>query len=275
MSNIPIFKATTTLDKYLHKNIYNFIEKKEDCECLLIGGKKIDLSEYPNLKGIFKTGVGTDNLPFKEAENRGIEICLPSLKTCEYIYEETASFTCHLIFNFLYKNIGDWESWFKKPRQALCEKKALIIGKGRIGKKVFDKLNLFMKVDSYDILTDKPDSLKGKVKNADIISLHLPLNKETEGMIDSEFLSFMKDGALIVNTARASIINEMDLLKELKNKRIKCALDVFWEEPYKLNLNDFDKKNLSVTPHLASTCDEFLDSAEKDFNNFLKSFKTH
>ena len=270
MHSIPIFKATNTLDDYIDKNKYDFVKNKKEALCLLIGGKNINLSEYPNLKGIFKTGVGTDNLPFEKAKKFGIEICLPSLETCEYIYEETASFACHLILNSLYKNIGDWETWYKKPRQALFKKKALILGKGKIGKKVYEKMKLFMDVDSYDILTDKPESLKGKLNHADVISIHIPLNSDTKGIINSEFLSNMKDGALLVNTARAPIINETDLFNEIKSKRIKCALDVFWDEPYKKNLTTFDHNHLSFTPHLASTCKEFLISAEKDFYNFLK-----
>ena len=269
MKNNLVLKGTTTLDQYLHKRDYKFTKNKEQAECLLIGGKKINLVEYPNLKGIFKTGVGTDNLPFEEAKQRNIKICLPSVETCNFIFEETATFTCHLIFKSLYQNIGDWNNWYKHPRKAISNHNALIIGKGKIGKKVFDKLKLFMNVDSYDILTDKPASLKEKISKADILTIHVPLNKSTEGMINKEKLSWMKDNALLVNTARAQIINELDLYKELKNKRIKSAIDVFWNEPYNGILLKINHQNFIKTPHLASTCNEFLASAEEDFFKFL------
>jgi len=269
MKSINIFKGTTTLDDYLERRSYKFTNVKEIAQCLLIGGKKIILSEYPNLKGIFKTGVGTDNLPFKEAKERDIKICLPSPKTCNYIYEETANFTCHLIFKSLYNKVGNWDKWYKLPRNAISEQNVLILGKGKIGTKVFEKLKLFMKVDSFDILIDRPEVLQSKIQDADIVSIHVPLNKDTEGMIDKEKLSWMKDGALLVNTARAQIINEKDLFNELKSKRIKTALDVFWEEPYDGIILGVDTNNLIATPHLASTCKEFLINAEKDFFNFL------
>ena len=269
MKSINIFKGTNTLDLYIKRRDYKFTQNKAITECLLIGGKKINLSEYPNLKGIFKTGVGTDNLPFKEAKERNIKICLPSSKTCDFIYEETASFTCHLIFKALYKSVGNWDKWYKKPRNAISKQNILILGKGKIGTKVFQKLKLFMNVDSFDILTDRPEALKSKINNADIVSIHVPLNKDTEGMIDKEKLSWMKDGALLVNTARAQIINEEDLYNELKSERIKSALDVFWQEPYDGIMLSVNKNNLITTPHLASTCKEFLINAEEDFFNFL------
>ena len=63
-----------------------------DANVLLVGGKAIDLDNYPKLQGIFKTGVGTDNLPFETAKERGIEIALPQSETCQIIFKETASF---------------------------------------------------------------------------------------------------------------------------------------------------------------------------------------
>lgn len=271
MKNIYVYKGTSTLDEFLRNDSYTFTNDKSISECLLIGGKEIDLSEYPKLKGIFKTGVGTDNLPFSSAKERDIKICLPSSKTCDFIYEETAAFTCHLILNRLYQNIGKWEEWYKKPRNAICNLRALIVGKGKIGTKVFNKLSTFMNVDSFDILNNKPEEFEGKIRNADIISIHVPLSKETRDMFNKETLSWMKEGSLLVNTARAAIINETDLYYELINKRINCAIDVFWKEPYNGLISNLKQNNVSMTPHLASTCNEFLISAEEDFYKFLQT----
>ena len=70
----------------------------------------------------------------------------------------------------------------------------------------------------------------------------------------------MKDNTLIVNTSRGHIINEKDLYIELFNKRLNAALDVFWQEPYNGILMSIPEENLIVTPHIASTCKEFLES---------------
>ena len=269
MSKIYVYKGTNTLDEFFRNHEYKFTKDKSIAECLLVGGKEIDLDEYPNLRGIFKTGVGTDNLPFSLAKERNIEICLPSSKTCEFIYEETASFTCYLILKSLYQDIGRWKEWYKKPRKALCNQNVLVVGKGKIGTRVFNKLSTFMNVDSFDIITDKPNDLKEKISQSDIITLHIPLNEDTRGMFNKEKLSWMRDGSLIVNTARAGIINESDLFNELINKRISCAIDVFWREPYNGIISKIQQKNVQLTPHLASTCIDFLISAEEDFCKFL------
>src|SRR4030042_4541493 len=104
-----IYKATNTLDGYLPALQYT--ENKSEAIVMLVGGKKFTLADFPKLRGIFKTGIGTDNLLFDEAAARGVNIALPSEATCDIIYEETSAFTCHLILSGLYAGAGEWASW--------------------------------------------------------------------------------------------------------------------------------------------------------------------
>ena len=147
-SKIQVFKATNTLDGYISS--INFTEKKELADYLLIGGKPIDLGVFPRLKGIFKTGVGLDNLPFEEATKKNVRIGLPSDNTKEIIYEETADFSCGLIFNGIYSNQGDWENWTKKNRRQTAKLSLLIVGSGKIGTRVKNTMNAFMEVMVHD-----------------------------------------------------------------------------------------------------------------------------
>ena len=268
---MKIFKGTNTLDNYLPQDL-NFTSIKKDSEILLIGGKNINLSEFPNLKGIFKTGVGTDNLPFEEAKTKNISIALPSKSTSEIIFEETASFTCFLILKGLYQNSGNWELWKKEARKSLKKTTLLVIGAGRIGKRVLKKMSNFMEIESYDVLTDKEDNLKSKIQNADVITLHIPLNASTNNMFDANKLAWIKDNALLVNTSRAQVINENDLYDELIKKRFKCAIDVFWQEPYLGKLANLSEDHFIKTPHIASACEEFIKFTTIDFLNFIKKF---
>ena len=268
---MKIYKATNTIDNYLPNNL-NFTLSKKETDILLIGGKNIKLSEFPNLKGIFKTGVGVDNIPFEEAKIKNISIGLPSESTSEIIYEETASFTCFLILKGIYLNSGDWYSWKKEARKSLKDKNLLVIGAGRIGKRVLKKMSDFMNIDSYDILKDEEITLKGKIKNADVISLHIPLDESTKNMFDANKLSWIKDDALLVNTSRAPVISEDDLFNELINNRFKCAADVFWKEPYKGKLADLPEDIFMKTPHIASTCKEFIKNTTIDFIEFTNKF---
>ena len=87
------------------------------------------------------------------------------------------------------------------------------------------------------------------LRQSKIISLHNTLTPSTRGMIGEK--EMIQDGALLVNTARAPIINEAALLNALKSKRFFAALDVFWEEPLKPDSNLLSLHNVLCTPHIA------------------------
>ena len=83
---MKIWKNTFTLDGYDEGLI--FTEEKKIADIAFIGSKPIDLINFPNLKGIFRAGIGKDNVPEKEAEKRGIIVRYPSLETVDIIFEE-------------------------------------------------------------------------------------------------------------------------------------------------------------------------------------------
>ncbi len=93
----------------------------------------------------------------------------------------------------------------------------------------------------------------------DIVSVHLPLNKDTKGIIGQEELSAMKPTAIIINTARGAIINETDLITALEQKQIAGAgLDVFEKEPIDSNNKLLKMDNVVLTPHVAYKTEEAL-----------------
>jgi len=266
-----VYKLTSTLNGFIPE--VEFTESKEDAEFIVVGGKAFNLAEFPKLKGVFKTGVGTDNLPFEEAAKRGIKIELPQESTRDIIFEETANFTCYLILKGAYLDYGDWASWKKANRTILNRHKLLLIGQGRIGSKVKTKMDRLMDVDTFDILTNAKEELDYKMAVADCVSIHLPLNDDTRGMFNANLLAKLKNGALLVNTSRGPIVDEEALKNELDSERIRAAFDVFWKEPYEGSLADLPEDRFIKSPHVASTCKEFLEETAKDFINFMKSFK--
>lgn len=263
-----IYKATNTLDGYLPS--LNYTEDKDQAEIILVGGKKFFLDDFPQLRGIFKTGVGTDNLPFEEAAARSVTITLPSEKTCDTIFEETASFTCHLILNGLYAGGGDWNRWEKVVRPTLHHQQLLVVGAGRVGQRVADKMRNFMKVDTYDSATDPLEDFETKVRRADCVTLHVPLTETTDALFNAERLTWLHDGALLVNTSRGQVIHEDSLYKELSTERLRAAIDVFWKEPYCGKLTELPADRFIRTPHIASTCKEFIQGTATDFLRFLE-----
>jgi phosphoglycerate dehydrogenase-like enzyme len=262
-----IFKATNTLDGYLPELTYT--TAKEEAEVILVGGKPFDLAEFPKLKGVFKTGVGTDNLPFDRAKKLGVKIALPSPETCDTIYDETAAFTCHLIFCALYAGCGEWDSWKKVDRPMTSGRTLLVIGTGRIGGKVVEKMQKLVTVTTFDAATDPATALEALIRAADCISLHIPLMPATQGFFGIEKLAWMKDGAALVNTARGPVVDEDALFAELNSGRLRAAFDVYWKEPYRGILADLPADRFIRSPHIASTCKEFLQGTANDFLNFL------
>jgi phosphoglycerate dehydrogenase-like enzyme len=257
------WKNTATIDA-LVPDLLNTVDAAE-AEIAVIGSKPIDLSAMPNLKGIFKCGVGTDNVPFEEAKARGIEVCMPSEQTKRYIFEETANFAVYLVFRMLFSDIGEVDGWVKQSRGFLGNKQVLVIGQGNIGAHVARKLSPSVDVLTFDILQNSMDELQDLIARADVITLHVPLSETTTGFIDSERLSWMKDNAALVNTGRGPVVDEDALYAEIDSGRLRAAFDVFWKEPYKGKLKQFHPERFLMSPHVSSNCENFLTGLGSDF----------
>ena len=227
------------------------------------------LSEFPNLKGIFRAGIGKDNVPEKEAIDRGISVKYPSKDTVDSIFNETATFTCNLIFRMLYGYVGSLEPWYKYDRQEMLQKTLLVIGTGNIGQRVVKFMEPFMRVITFDILHNNESDLNELISKADCITLHIPKMDENEAFFNREKLAAMKDGAILVNTARGSIVDEDALFAEISSGRLRAAFDVFWQEPYIGKLKKFHPDKFYMSPHIAGYTDSFLLGCRKALNSLM------
>lgn len=269
---MKIWKNTQTLDSYVPL-LAAANAAPEEAELAVVGSKKFDILAMPNLKTIFKCGVGADNVDFAACSERGIHVIFPSEKTTNIIYEETANFTVFLILDRLYAGAGQVESWSKYQRPFLGSRVVLLIGQGNIGCRVKEKLGTFLKVRSYDTATDDMNRLEPLVHIADVVSLHIPLITSTFGWFDAEKLGWMKNGAALVNTSRGAIVDEDALYREIVEGRLSAAFDVFWEEPYRGKLAAFPPHIFRMTPHVASTCEDFLKSLGQDLLTIIDRMK--
>jgi glycerate dehydrogenase len=157
-------------------------------------------------------------------------------------------------------NCPDFCFW-NYPLIELSGKTMGIIGFGRIGQAVANIAVAFgMKVLAYD--TYKNEALESPnikyaelnhiYRNADVISLHVPLFESTRGMINKDSISKMKKSAMIINTSRGPLINEQDLAEALNSGAIAgAAVDVVSTEPAKMDNPLLSAKNCIVTPHIA------------------------
>ena len=144
-----------------------------------------------------------------------------------------------------------------------------IVGFGSIGSKVAEIGEaLGMKVNIYS--RDKEAAIA-----SDVVSLHCPLNEETAGLVDREFVSKMKDGAILINTARGGLVDEEALADALKRGKLRGAgLDVTVNEPPEEGCPLLECENCRITPHVAfmpaETRKKVLDITAGNLAAFIK-----
>ena len=178
---------------------------------------------------------------------------------------------------------GSWGYRNSLESQEVAGKHLLIIGYGRIGKKIAEMASAFdLKISVFDPFLQKPkilknivieDNLLKAIKNADFISLHLP-NSGIPILGATEIFA-MKPSAIVINTARGGLIDDKALASALKENRVAAAgIDVFLEEPPALNHPYSDIDTAILSPHSAGLSRE---SAERmaiiSVKNILDFFK--
>lgn len=137
-----------------------------------------------------------------------------------------------------------------------------IVGLGRIGKRMAHiSRNVFKRVVAYDpylidgdfpAYVERVGSLQELAREADVVSVHTPLNNETRGMLDARFFAAMKRGTYFVNTARGAIVNIPDLLQALESGAVAAAgLDVLPQEPVAADSPLLTHPRVVLTPHAA------------------------
>ena len=259
---------THTFDKLTKENDICITNCPQEADLLVLGAARVDYSNFSSLKAVYRFGIGSENIDFEFLKRRDIPVYFPSEATKNILYEATANFTVFGILSMLYQGaFGDADLWKKKERDYLGEKIVLVIGTGNIGRRVAEKLKAFMKVKIYDISRNKPEELGPLIRLADVITIHIPLNKQTEGFFGKEKLSWAKPDTLFVNTARGALYDENSLYDKLSTTSCSAFFDVFWKEPYEGKLKSLGKDKFFMTPHSASNIKEFVQAG---FNEILK-----
>ena len=275
----------------------NLISKLPDFDGITLRRGKIDaeiLEKCKKLKVISRHGVGYDNVDIKFLKENKISLLVTATTTSTSPAEHIMFMILNISrsFNLFDESVrnGKFDKIMHMKHNSfeLFNKKILIVGFGRIGKKLIKKcLGFDIEVLVYDPFVDKKiiESLGGKkinsldegLKEAHILSLSVPLTKDTHNMINLEKMKIMKKTAIIINTSRGGIINEKDLNTALDTEIIYGAgIDVFEKEPPEENNPLLKNKKVLLSPHAATFTRECTsDMAIQTAQNIIDFFENN
>ena len=249
-------------------------EAAKDVDIIVVRSTKVNektITEAQNLNLIVRAGAGYNNINVAAANKRGVYVANCPGKNAMAVAELALGLMISLdrqipdnVHDF--KN-GNWNKAKYSKAKGLYGKTLAIIGMGNIGKEVAIRANAMgMSVYGKDIsriegVAYKDFSEFDKVLPlADVISLHLPVTPQTRGMFNEEMFGYMKEGAILINTSRAEVIDEDALIKAVKEKNIRVGLDVFVGEPESKSgsvsskLQELD--NVYVTHHIGASTEQ-------------------
>jgi len=227
------------------------------------------IASAPRLKMIIRGGVGIDNIDKAAATQRGIAV----RNTPQASAIAVAELTFALLIAVPNRLIDAHNSmkagqWLKKDlkRTELFGKTLGLVGIGRIASEVATRARAFgMRTLAYDPYVKTSDAavmvpgLKDLFREADYITMHVPLTDETKGMVNSETISWMKNGVVLVNTGRGKCIVEADLAAALAAGKVAAyATDVFFSDPPPADSPILSAPNVIMTPHIGASSKENL-----------------
>lgn len=252
--------------------------KVKEADYLLVSGRlKINrtvLENATNIKMIQRTGVGLDSIDLEYIRNHDIPFYVNRGVNAQSVAEHTILLMLASLRNLVEINENTKRGIWKKQAQGVCTHKLCgktvgLIGMGAIGRKVAGMLKAFgakvlyndvskMKQEDENALGIKFSTREEIIEKSDIISLHCPLTDDTRHMINDRAVNKMKNGVILINTARGGLIDEAALINGIKNGKIAGAgIDVYEKEPVD-NSEVLNLQNVITTPHIGGvTYDSF------------------
>lgn len=249
-----------------------------------------NLKEARNLKYIGLFATGYNNIDIEYCKERGIVVC----NSPSYSTDSVAQLTFSLILELTnrvcdYRELVDKGDWIKSrtfsmfpiPLIELAGKTLGIIGFGSIGRKTAEIALAFgMKVIAYNRSEKTAEGveftdLDTLLSQSHIVSLHCPLNAQSQNLINEKTIAKMKDGAFLINTARGPIVDEQALANALNSGKLAGAgVDVLCKEPMSEDCPLYKARNCIITPHIAwaglETRERLLDIVFGNIESFLQ-----
>lgn len=230
------------------------------------------LEAAPRLKVVSRHGVGFDNIPIDYCTARGIPVTVVGDVNAISVAEQTMFLILAAARNGVELDEavrhGDFGARSRIIGIELKGRTLLVVGFGRIGREVAKRAQAFgMRIVAYDPFADRHatpdidfvDILADGLAVADVVTVHVPLHAETRRLIGRNEISALRDGAIIVNTARGGIIDEEALVTAMGSGKIRAAgLDTFETEPLPVGHPLLALRKAVLSPHSAALTEESL-----------------
>ena len=267
-------------------------ERIKDADAIICNKTPLNentIKDAKNLKYIGLFATGYNNIDTKYADKRGITVCNAGSYSTDAVAQHTFAF----ILNH-FNNVANYDAFVKDsgwinsetfspfvfPLNELAGKTIGIIGCGSIGMKVAEIAHAFgMKVLAYSRHAGKNTYIKWTAFNtllaeSDVVTVHCPLNEQSEKMFNRDTFTKFKNGAYFINTARGGVLDENALYDALESGKLSgAAIDVLETEPMDKDCVLMKAKNITLTPHIAwapiETRIRLLDIVISNLENFI------
>ena len=263
------------------------------CNKTPLNPETLSLATHLKYIGLFATGY--NNIDVEYCRAKGITVCNAGSYSTDAVCQHTFALILEALNrvgdynNFVHQ--GNWKnsltfSPFAFPLSEISQKTIGIVGYGSIGKAVAKVANAFnMKVLAYKRTPVEDNSVTFTdfdtiLKESDIVTVHCPLNKDSEKMFDSKAFGKMKDGSIFINTARGGVMDENALVDALESGKLSFAgIDVLETEPMAQDCPLCGVKNCIITPHIAwapmETRERLMGIVTGNIRNYLNNNPTN
>lgn len=258
------------------------VEAARDADGLIINQAPITaavIEQLERCKVMVRYGVGVDTIDLAAATRKGIMV----VNVPGYCTDEVADHALTLLLGLIRKLPGSMDylrsgGWVHEPLRSVHRLSTLtlgIFGFGRIGRAVAQRAKGFgfrliacdpyVSNDLFEAMEVERVDEDALLAGSDVVTLHMPANGETRRIINADRLSRLKQGALLVNTARGALVDTPALLAALDSGQLAgAALDVLDTEPIPADHPIWQRKNVILTPHLAWYSEESLLQLQRD-----------
>lgn len=271
------------------------VREAANADYLLVSGRlpidKAVLDAAPRLKMIQRTGVGTEMLDLDEIRKRNIPVYVNAGVNARSVAEHTLTLMLAALKRLPQINAQTHNGVWKKQQQGvttheLYGKTVGLVGMGNIGRLTAAMLQTFgAEVIYTDVFRQNEEvetslgltyceSFEAMIPQCDILSFHCPLTTENTEMLNKKTLAMMKQGAIVVNTARGKLINPNDLYDALKSGQLAAAaLDTHYEEPLKEGHKLAELDNVILTPHIGGLSYEAFANMMREAMENINAFE--